>query len=63
MSGAAYAAVYSSGVLLPALAWGSKPLSSGTAVYYLQAAAAWVPASALFVFVNWFCNKMFKHNT
>lgn len=33
------------------------------AFYYVQAAAAWLPVTFLFVFLHWFSNKLFKHNT
>lgn len=63
MCGAVLTAIFSSAALLPVLASGAALPSSASAVYYTQAAAAWLPATALFVFVNWFCNKLFKHNT
>jgi hypothetical protein len=52
----------SSVVLLPVILRGSVKEREENYVYYVQAAAAWLPVSVLCVFVNWFCNKLFKLN-
>lgn len=31
--------------------------------YYSQLMVAWLPATGLFVICNWFCMKLFKHNS
>lgn len=37
----------------------------GTSVYIdgMQQVAALVPSTLVFVFINWFCIKLFKHNS
>jgi hypothetical protein len=64
------AVTFASVYLLPAmlLPWASHAQrqewsSPDSKAYYTQAVAAWFPVTALYVFVNWFCNKLFKHNT
>jgi Phosphatidylinositol N-acetylglucosaminyltransferase subunit Y len=41
----------------------SAEVADSSLLYYAQAAAAFVPVTVVFVFVNWFSNKLFKHNT
>ena len=60
------AALLAAGLAAAALVKGSivdETLASGSRLYYVQATAAWVPVTAIYVFVNWFSNKLFKHNT